>query len=66
MAVEARFGGHEIFFITAKRTYSALPSRELARFAYPEVPIRGDLPGNASFYDCSKAKRLLGWTHLDV
>jgi hypothetical protein len=27
------------------------------------VPIRGDLSGHRSFYDCNKAERLLGWTH---
>ena len=66
LAVQANFHGHEIFFITAKQTYSAVPSIELARFAYPDVPIRSDLSGNRSFYDCSKADQLLGWAHMDV
>jgi nucleoside-diphosphate-sugar epimerase len=65
LAVEASFKGHEVFFITAPRTNSLIPSTELAQFAYPDVPIRGDLSGRRSFYDCSKAARLLGWVHQD-
>ncbi len=63
LAVQARFTGHEIFFIVAPRTYSAIPSLDLARYAYPEVPIRGDLSGNKSFFDCRKAEKMLGWVH---
>ncbi len=61
----ATFKGHEVFFITAPTTAYAedLPSRELAREFYPDVPILGDLAGNASFYNCAKAERLLGWKH---
>jgi nucleoside-diphosphate-sugar epimerase len=63
LAISASFTGHEIFYIIAGHTYSAIPSLELARFAYPDVPIRGDLSGHKSFYDCSKAARLLGFIH---
>jgi UDP-glucose 4-epimerase len=65
LALVADFTGHEVFFITAARTTSTVPSLELARYAYPEVPIRGDLSGHKSFYDCSKAASLLGWVHID-
>jgi nucleoside-diphosphate-sugar epimerase len=65
LAIQANFTGHQVFFITASRTSSSIPSLELAKYAYPEVPIRGDISGNKSFYDCSKAKRLLGWVHVD-
>ncbi len=61
--INASFTGHEVFFIVAQNTSSAIPSLELARFAYPNLPIRGDLSGHKSFYDCSKAARLLGWIH---
>ncbi len=64
LAIQADYTGHEVFFITAPTTGSAIPSLELARHAYPHVPIRGDLSGNKSFYDCSKAARLLGWIHI--
>ena len=66
LAVQAKFKGHEIFFITANRTTSVIPSAELAQFAYPNVPIRSELKGNCSFYNCSKAKNLLGWVHAQV
>ena len=66
LALHAGFRGHEVFFITARSTTSAIPTLELARHAYPNVPIRGDLPGHASFFDCSKAAHLLGWVHADV
>ena len=65
-AILANFIGHEVFFITAPRTASAIPSLELAHHAYPHVPIRGDLSGHKSFYDCSKAAQLLGWTHSNT
>jgi nucleoside-diphosphate-sugar epimerase len=63
LAVQASFCGHEAFFITAPRTSSAIPSIDLARHAYPDVPIHGDLSGHKSFFDCSKAEHLLGWVH---
>lgn len=65
LAVQADFSGHQVFFITAPRTSSMIPSLELARHAYSNVPIRGDLSGHKSFYDCSKAERLLGWVHVN-
>ena len=63
LAVQADFHGHQVFFITAPRTSSAIPSLDLARYAYPDVPIHGDLSGHKSFYDCTKAHRFLGWDH---
>jgi UDP-glucose 4-epimerase len=66
LALQAEYRGHEVFFITAPRTTSAISTVELAAHAYPEVPIRSELPGTKSFYDASKAARLLGWTHPNV
>jgi nucleoside-diphosphate-sugar epimerase len=66
LAIQSNFSGHEVFYITASRTSSAIPSLELASHAYPNVPIRGDLSGHNSFFDCSKAKRLLGWVHNKI
>jgi nucleoside-diphosphate-sugar epimerase len=62
---QASFSGHEVFFIVAPETYSTIPSLEMARHAYPNLPIRGDLSGHKSFFDCSKAARLLGWIHKE-
>ena len=63
LSLSAAFTGHEPFFIAAPITGVEQPSIELARAYYPEVPIRGDLGGNASFFSSAKAERLLGWTH---
>jgi UDP-glucose 4-epimerase len=65
LALLAEWAGHEAFFITAPTTIfdDSMPSLELARQHYPNVPIRADLPSNTGFYDCSKAGRLLKWTH---
>lgn len=63
LGLEADFRGHEVFYIVAPDTTNDIPSLELARRWHPDVPIRGDLSGNRSFFDCSKAERLLGWRH---
>lgn len=64
LAINADYQRHEVFFIVAPTTHSSIPTLELAAYAYPEVPIRGDLSGHKSFYDSSKAGRLLGWHHV--
>ena len=61
LAIEARWTGHEVFFLTAADTDCDTPSRDLAERHHPEVPIRGDLSGCKSFFDCAKAAKLLGW-----
>lgn len=63
LGITADFKGHEVFFITATDTVFDTPSIDLAKQFYPEVEIRGDLSGNNSFFDSSKARRILGWTH---
>jgi nucleoside-diphosphate-sugar epimerase len=65
LSLEAEIKGHERFFIAAPDTVSGISSAELAKTYYPEVPIKGQLEKNASFFDCSKADRLLGWRHND-
>lgn len=62
-AVTADFSGHEVFYITAPHTAVEQPSRELAQQHYPATKIRGELEGQAGFFDCGKAERVLGWTH---
>ena len=39
------------------------PTLELAAKHYPDVEIRGDLSSFTSFFNCAKAKELLGWEH---
>ncbi len=63
LSLTADFAGHEVFYIVAPDTTIDIPSRDLARRFLPGVPIRGDLGGFRSFFNSSKAERLLGWTH---
>ncbi len=62
-SLTANFAGHEAFYIVAPDTVAGTPSLELRDEYYPDVPVRGDLSGNRSFFDSSKAERLLGWKH---
>jgi UDP-glucose 4-epimerase len=52
-----------VFYIVAPDTITEIPSLELKQKHYPDVEIRGDLSGMNSFFDSSKAERLLGWKH---
>ncbi|MEA3446039.1 MAG: NAD(P)-dependent oxidoreductase [Bacteroidota bacterium] len=61
--ITAHFQGHEVFFIIAPNTAVDNPSIELARVHYPDVPIRSNFSGNCSFFDSSKAEKILGWSH---
>lgn len=63
LALQAKFTGHEVFYIVAGRTSSPVPTLEMVRRTYPNVPVRADISGFRSLYDCSKAARLLGWVH---
>ena len=63
LSVTADFTGHEVFYIVAPHSAVSEPSLDLARQYYPNTPVRGDLSGNTGFFDCSKAERILGWSH---
>ena len=63
LALDAPFRGHEVFYIVAPDTVMDVPSLELARRFFPDVPIRGDLSGNRAFFSSAKAERMLGWRH---
>ncbi len=62
-AVDADVGGHEVCYVVAPDTMSDTPSLELRERHYPDVPVLGDLSGRRSFFDCRKARDLLGWEH---
>ena len=62
-SLEADFTGHEAFYIVGPDTTMPRPTLELAKRFFPDVPVRGDLSGNRSFFDSSKAERMLGWKH---
>ena len=63
LSLTADFTGHEVFYIVAPDTITNTASLELKEKFYPDVPVRGDLSGNKSFFDSSKAERMLGWKH---
>ena len=63
LSLTADFQGHEVFYITAPDTVSDIPSLQLKQKYFPDVSVRGDLSGNKSFFNSSKAERLLGWKH---
>jgi len=63
LSLTADFKGHEVFYIVAPETISDISSIELKQKFYPDVPVRADLTGHRSFFDSSKAERLLGWKH---
>ncbi len=62
-SLSAEFEGHEVFYIVAPNTAVDVPSLELASRHFPQVPIKGDLTGNRSFFNSAKAARLLNWEH---
>ncbi len=59
----ADFTGHEALYIVAPDTMVDTPSHELHELHYPNVSLRGDLTGRRGFFDCTKAEKLLGWSH---
>ena len=62
-SLTADFTGHEVFYIVAPDTTMTRPTLELAKRFFPDVPVTGDISGNKSFFDSSKAERMLGWKH---
>jgi UDP-glucose 4-epimerase len=65
LSLSADFTGHEVFYIVSPQTAAVQPSLELARQHYPNVEIRGDLSNHTGFFNCVKARRLLGWKHQE-
>lgn len=63
LSLTAVFSGHEVFCIVAPDTMMDVPSLELKEEFFPNVELRGDLNGNNSFYNSTKAERLLHWKH---
>jgi nucleoside-diphosphate-sugar epimerase len=64
-ALLAPYQGHEVCYVVAPDTTVDVPTAELCRRYYPDVPLRTELHGNQGLYDTSKAERLLGWRHDD-
>jgi nucleoside-diphosphate-sugar epimerase len=62
-SLTADFSGHEAFYVVAPDTMMSVPSGVLRQRFFPDVPVRGALERNQSFFSSAKAKRLLGWRH---
>ena len=65
LALRRDVPGHAVYHVVASSTMCAVPSEELARRFYPEVPLRAPLPGGAGFYRGDKALAELGWDSRD-
>lgn len=63
LSLTAPLSGHEAFLIIAPDTCADTPTLELHQRHFADIPVRGDLSGYRSFFDSSKAERLLGWKH---
>lgn len=59
--LEVQWTGHEVFFVCAADTHSAVPTMDLVKAAYPDLPLKRELKGHEGLFDLTKAKRLLGW-----
>ncbi|KAJ7637619.1 hypothetical protein DFH06DRAFT_1218654 [Mycena polygramma] len=58
----------EAFFIAAPETTFDGETSELMQKYWPTVPLKEgkNMTGNAGFFDCTKAKELLGWVHNPI
>jgi nucleoside-diphosphate-sugar epimerase len=61
LALDADIQGADNFIIAAADTVMRQPSRELMAQVFPDVPLRGEVPGNDTLLDISKARRVLGY-----
>lgn len=64
---EGGWTGHEAFFVCAPETAHEEESGVLKEMWWGGVRIKegASLEGHRSFFDCSKAERLLGWRHRE-
>ncbi|KAF7985724.1 hypothetical protein HWV62_2322 [Athelia sp. TMB] len=62
---DVTWSGHETFFAVAPDTLAESSSETLRQKYWSQVPVRGGVAfsGKQGFFDCGKAKRLLGWVH---
>lgn len=62
-SVDASWKGHQVFYVVAPRTAADRPTGALCAEFYPNVRVSRHLEDFEGLYDCSKAARLLGWSH---
>jgi nucleoside-diphosphate-sugar epimerase len=65
LGLDSKVIGHEAFHIVAPDHVGGASSTELAEQYYAGVPRPRALRDDESFFDCTKAARLLGWQHQD-
>jgi nucleoside-diphosphate-sugar epimerase len=61
LAVEADVTGSPSFIIAAADTVMTRPSAELMAQAFPGVPLRGEVAGNATLLSGERARQVLGF-----
>lgn len=60
------YEGMEVFNVHAPTTAQDIPSADLLKKYYPDVPIKGDLSGNQGLWSTEKTQRILGWEHFET
>lgn len=60
-----RWTGHEAFFVTAPTVTEDDGPEELYAKYWKHIPLKPERNLSKGFFDCSKAERLLEWTHRD-
>ncbi|KAG8678303.1 UDP-glucose 4-epimerase 5 [Ceratobasidium sp. 395] len=64
LGLEVEWTGAEAFYIVApEHCAGEHDALELAARFYPETKLASTMGPKSGFYDCSKAKRMLGWEH---
>lgn len=66
LALDVPWRGHDFVQIVADEHFAEpYHAEELAKKYFPDAKRKsGPLTKDQSFYDCSKAERLLGWKHV--
>jgi nucleoside-diphosphate-sugar epimerase len=62
LALDANVSGSQSFIIAAADTVMTRPSADLMAEVFPGVPLKTEVPGNATLLSIDKAKRDLGFT----
>jgi len=61
LAIEADLKGHERFIIAAADSASSIPSAELMKSFFPDVPLHGSLEGHVSLLSSARARAAIGY-----
>ena len=60
-AIEAEYGGHEVFWAVAGDTTAAAPTTAVIEEFYPDAELRESFDTHGGLFDLSKARELLDW-----